>query len=712
MVKCRKGNDPTIVSFSHDGKTIAIGMTQVSFTRPMQVSPHNSLLVKPSTVFFIGLALVMLALWMFFIPDWTTFVHSWRVSLFASLFLSATVAYLIFKAKQIDLTLPFSRDEKRFILLPLLLFTVWSFASIAWGSSWKSTIHHTSIWAAYLTFYCVTRYLLDQKGQYKRFIYVLVGVLLAYSVPAIAGFVALNIFGGANKLGVGFARFGEQVLTLLPLLLVGVVRLKGRSFVLGVMAVTTLWLFMFSTFGRTNYGLFAIGIAAIGAAIFLFRRYRLYRIKFAITAAALIVMTVVMISLPMLSVSQTPPDSHRFTNNESISASNNFRKLMISLSVEMIATHPIIGVGADNFGFEVNRYREIYSLQNPDHPNLAAAENEIPERAHNEFLQIFAELGLVGAAIFAWFLTGIGVMAFKSLKELPTRSIHAYAAMVGIGLFIASSIVTSYSFRLIQNGFVFFFVLAVAAKLLLKDKVDEREEIVLSVSRFRIAAVASLTACLLLAAHSSSNVASVIITQKANGIRNIDEALKLYETASFIDDENPFVRNSLGHRLLHEGRYAEAAVNLSRSIDMGLATSTSFSYLATAHSLAGDNITAEETMRRALVYYPRSPFILTRYAALLKENGKEQHSVEILAKANLISPKASRTWFSFISEGAKTTSDKAVFDKELMPVMDLQPSSAIYAVATERLIKFPEERRFSMLNIGTRHETPAQPLSP
>ena len=373
---------------------------------------------------------------------------------------------------------------------------------------------------------------------------------------------------------------------------------------------------------------------------------------------------------------------------------------MVALSVEMIQAHPIIGVGADNFGFEVNRYRERYGLQNPDLPYLAAAENEIPERAHNEYLQIFAELGLVGAAIFAWFLAGIGIVAFRSLRELPNRSMHGYAAVVGIGLFLASSLVSSYSFRLIQNGFVFFFALAVAAKLLLKDKPSERKEEAVSVSKFRIVAVAGLAACLLLAAYSSSRVASVIVTHKANGTRDLTKATTFYETATLIDGENPFVYNSLGIRLLHEGRYADAAENFSRAVEIGLGTSTSFSYLATAYALSGNNVAAEETMRRAFTYYPRSPFILTRYAALLKENGKEDESLEILARATQISPKASRTWFYLITEGAKATADRSVFDKELVPVMNLQPNRAVYAVVTERLLKFPDERRFSMVKVG------------
>ena len=53
-----------------------------------------------------------------------------------------------------------------------------------------------------------------------------------------------------------------------------------------------------------------------------------------------------------------------------------------------------------------------------------------------------------------------------------------------------------------------------------------------------------------------------------------------------------------------------------------------------------------------------------------------------------------------ITEGPKVASERAVKEKEFATVMDLQPQNSIYAAVTERLIKFPEEQKFSLLNVG------------
>ncbi|MEP6703234.1 MAG: O-antigen ligase family protein [Acidobacteriota bacterium] len=656
---------------------------------------------QPILGFYVGLALVMLALWLFFIPNWLTFVHQWRVELFASIFLFFTLSFVFLKAKKIDTGLLFSKAELRLIIIPLLAFISWSAASVIWAASWKSAVHHTFVWSEYLIFYCIVRYLLEQKGHYKRFMYLFTVVLLLYALPAVAGFVALSTFGGTNGLGVGFARFGEQVLCILPLILIAVVHLKGRDFALGVLVAACLSLFIFSTFGRTNYLLFSFAVVAIGGVIFLLRRFRVYRIRFAVTAAAMILATVAASSLSMFSLAEKPPNLNRFQNSDGLAKSNNFRKLMVSLSAEMIVTHPMTGIGADNFGFEVNRYRELYAARNPSDPNLENGENELPERAHNEYLQIFAELGLIGIAIFAWFLTGIGILGIRLLGARGTRPLQTYGAIIGIVLFLASSIVTSYSFRLIQNGFVFFFVLAVAARLLFRRKQELNEKRAAnSLASLRIAVVAGMAACFMLAVYSSVRVASVILTEKANQTTGLDEATEAYHVAMRLDDENPFASKGFGMRLFHEGRYGEAAEHLSRAVEMGLGTSTDFSYLASAFSLSGNNEAAEDTMRRAARYYPRSVFVLVRYAVLLRQNDKETDSEDALARASRISPNSAKTWLALITEGPKATSDRASTEEGFVPVMDLQPTPAIYSAVTERLIKFPEEQRFSMLPIG------------
>lgn len=647
----------------------------------------------PPTVFYGGLSLVMLAFWLSFIPDWLTFIHVWRVELFASVFLLITLSLILYHNGRQTITFPFSIDERRLIVFPLAALIIWSAASTAWAFSWKSAIHHTLVWIEYLIFYTIVRCSVDRPGGYRRMMNVFVATLLIYALPAVAGYFALVVFGGSNTLGIRFARFGEQVITILPLLLVGIVRLEGRKYVIGLLSAAGLWLLIVCSFGRANHILFVLGVAAAGAMIFGVGRYRVYRRKFLTVAAALTIAAAFALSLPLFFSPEEPRSAHRFSDGAALSTSNDFRKLMISLSLEMFAAHPFVGVGADNFGFQVNKYRETYALEQPNDPNLAQSENEIPERAHNEYLQIAAELGTVGIAIFAWFLTGVGVLVYRTFKDFGTRPLHAHAAVAGIVLFLISSLVTSYSFRLIQNGFVFFFVLAVAAKYLFRGAADKQaKRIEVSPRTLRLVVAGGTAACLLLAVYSSVRVGSVIITQKANYTPDINAAFELYRTAMRLDDENPDARYFLGMRLFQENRYTEAVAYLQESIRIGRAGSADFSYLATAQSLAGDLPGAEKTFAEAAVLYPQSPFVLTRYAALLRENGKTADSAAVFVRALAINKRAANTWWTMITEGPRAASERAFRDKDYAEIMDLQPQAAIYAFKAERDIRYPEEK--------------------
>src|SRR5687768_85852 len=101
----------------------------------------------PTLWFLFGLAVAMLALWFPFIPNWQTFIHMWRVEIAASVLLLATLVYFLSRYGRTDTGLSLSREEWKFIVLPVLAFILWSSLSALWAPSWKSAIHHSLIWA-------------------------------------------------------------------------------------------------------------------------------------------------------------------------------------------------------------------------------------------------------------------------------------------------------------------------------------------------------------------------------------------------------------------------------------------------------------------------------------------------------------------------------------------------------------------------------------
>jgi O-antigen ligase len=647
--------------------------------------------------FLAALACVMLALWFPFIPNWQTFIHMWRVETTASLLLLGTLMFFIVRIRRSDPAIQFDADEWKFIVLPILGFVLWSALSAAWASSWKSAAHHTFVWAEYLIFYIVFRRMVERGRSLGIVLTVFVATLTLYALPAIIEYCSFLTYAGTTTIGIRFAKFGEQIVTIIPLLLLGVIRTRGRQFAVGVVAVTILWLLIFCSLGRANYLLFSIAVAVLFAAVVLSDRYRRYAPRFALIIAILAVAPLPLHVFSLLSATPTVPVVERLRDSGSLDNSNNFRRLMISVAGEMFRAHPLLGIGADNFGTEVNKYRQAYGAANPQDINLANAEDQVPEHAHNEFLQVAAELGAIGVLFMGWMMLGIAVLAFRAIRNLRHGSLYPFAAMLGLGMFLASSLVSAYSFRVMQNGIVFFFVLAVASSFLFRNREGEAtsETVMLSPGRLRLACAAGVLVCLGLLGYSGLRLSSVILTSRANQTVSTEAAMPLYEMAIMLDDENPNVRQNLGMRLFRRERYREAIPYLESAIGIGRAPAAELSYLATAKTLSGDPTGAEATMKTASELYPRSPFVLTRYSTLLESNGKPAEAGTLFQRAREINEREANTWRAVIVSGPKALSEMAARDNAYMHIMQLKPESSIFAVVTERYIKFPEEQRFS-----------------
>lgn len=575
----------------------------------------------------------------------------------------------------------------------MIAFIVWSGISALWSSSPRSALYHTLVWSLFLIFYLSVRQILENRGSNSKLLSSFAFPLMFFAVLALAGYLTVLFVGNGSSLGIVYSKYGEQLNAIFPLLLLGLLRTHGKRFAIGLSAIVLLWLLIFSSSSRTNLGLFAICLVVSGVAILSFKRFRRFRWKFATVTAAIVLAPIALNLLSLANGNDESPTASRFSDTAHLTGSDDFRKLMIKLSADMIAENPLIGVGADNFGFRVNEFRSRFAERNPDDLTLAQAETTIPERAHNEYLQIAAELGLVGVVIFAWFLFGIarmGIIAIGNYKKMP---LHGFAALLGLALFLASSLVTSYSFRLVQNGFVFFVVLAVAVRVISKFEFEPKK-VIAPVSAVRFAYAFALIACVSLAGLSVVRVASVALTTDANSTAKLDEAIPIYEKAMTLDPEDPHPHYYLGLRYVEAGEYEKAVPLLKESIRIGKAPSSDYSYLATAQSLANDNQGAEKTFAEAANMYPRSTFVLTRYAALLKANGKDEESAIQIRRAQAINESDANGWLAFINSGGKVASDLA-FERpgQQTKVMDLRPYESIYAVLAERDIRYPDERQ-------------------
>lgn len=643
-------------------------------------------LADPLIWFVIGFCIVVLAPIVSVAPWLQTFIHPWRAELAAALL---TGAFLIWACRNDAFRswVPkISKLEIFAIIIPCSIFTIWSFFSAAYAGAWPSVLHHSGIWAVYVAFYVIARFLVEKRSNIEMLLVPIAAIVWMIGLPAVFEYYSSVTFGEASTIGIRYSKYAEMLNVLFPLVFAYTLKLRGRSFWLGVATILLVWLFDISSVSRTAIGLYLLGTIMIAAPVFGLRRFRHYRKKFLVLLLVLFV-TPVLLHLPS-AFSNGVPVVNRI-NDETTAQSNNVRPFFAKIALEMFRAHPLTGVGADNFGREFNKYRAVYTAQNPDGPGLAIAEAEIPERAHNEFVQIGAELGIPGLVFIAWFLAGIAALFFVALKRFRRISLSTICAFIGLALFLASSLVSSYSFRLVQNGLVFFIVLAIAARGTVLRKRKRPETINPWMGRFAFSA--AVLCCVMLAILSVTRAAAVVYVYRAASAETVDEAGPSFETSFALDDQNASAWSVYGMYLFNSGKYNEAATKFRRSVDLGRATTADYSYLASAQFLGGDGQAAGASLAESLGIYPRSVFMRSRYGVLLDEEGRHAEAQEQFSIASKIDASQAETWRNLIADGPVVASRRS-FDGNLLPVMDLKPENGIYAVVAEREIRHPEEK--------------------
>ena len=91
---------------------------------------------------------------------------------------------------------------------------------------------------------------------------------------------------------------------------------------------------------------------------------------------------------------------------------NDDRIAIFRNSLKMIRQHPLMGVGANTFMKNYQRYKE-----NPEYRNVVTSDYLY---AHNNFLHLTAEIGLLGLGVFLWLLYRLfkqGVRIYRKLAD-------------------------------------------------------------------------------------------------------------------------------------------------------------------------------------------------------------------------------------------------------------------------------------------------------
>ena len=624
-----------------------------------------------------GWSLLLLANFLPTLPQPVIIIgYLWKVefALAALIFLT-----LIFALKFNENKITFiksNRLEIRWIIIPLFLFTFWSGLSCFWAQSPRNALHHTLLWACFSIFYLLVRQIISQPRLLNSslkcagLVFFVLGLLCCIEYLSTSAENSVNI-------SLRYSKYAEALATLLPIFIALAISKKNRSHLLfGIIGIVT-WLGIILSLGRTQFlsGLLGIFVFTV---ISVFVAKREIVCKRAFILCGIFVFITIFSQLSAVSNGFQQTTVNRFSDQQS-QTSFQVRVLVWQITLESFEKKPFFGVGADNFITNYKSARENYAESESDSPNIDLYEEFLPERVHNEYLQILSELGIIGIFFFGWFLFGIGKTVFTT--NWKSASLLSIASWAGIVAFLVSSIASSYSFRVPANGVCFFFILAIAAGDWRQNEKNAKEQINLDFWRLKPVFISvGLIICLAMMIFSVVRGVSLMYLQNAWESADENEVEENFRKAIALDPQEPLFRYSYGAQLFAWKRPAEAIPQIRFAIDKGIATSIGYFNLASAQIIARKNDEAELTFLESLRVYPRSIFLITAYASFLKENGKDSQAQNEYEKAFQINPAQAASWQIAETQGMKKLTQMRSRNNNLVEAMDLKPTEGIYAL--------------------------------
>lgn len=563
-------------------------------------------------------------------------------------------------------------QASRWIAQMIFAFILWSLFSVAWAGSGGAAVHHTLVWFIYLAFFIIALHIIESDEAWAIMAAFAIAALIL-SVSAVLDVATMQDFvvnQGITRIRYG--KFAEMAGTFAPVLAAAAIISVRRkwSLIFSAAWLLSLTLVMLSlSKGAFIAAILGNIVALAGCAAVSKMQYRSFSLKLAAAATFF----VLAIQLGFSFSSSIPSTSQYISGTaDQTRMTSIFRTYVWQVGLEMVRMHPVLGVGADNFGLAVNNSRASLAAKHPEDRAPEIAEDHLVERAHNEPLQILAELGPIGLLIVVLLVGGFGYSSWQAFRKNGFSLPPIYwGSLGGMLAFAASSMVSSFSFRAIQNGIVFFILLALAARSL--GGIQDVGAKTSGSWRF-IPAIAGL---LLILFVGPKAIAEYQVF-RAERTDDLETAARLYRSATWLDRDLASAYYALAVRTAEQGNDpASASQYLSEAIDRGMGVTLTYSKLAEYQEKAGDIDGAKATLSKAASIFPNSVFIRVRNAEFLKSIGDQDASAREMAAAVSVDPRQAQGWLTIMTEGSVAAFYHASADTTLAKPSELLPGNAV-----------------------------------
>ncbi len=386
-----------------------------------------------------------------------------------------------------------NKEEIKFIStplnLPILSFIAICALSLIWSNSFFVSLKELPLFLAGPLLYFVITNSINDERQINRILNVLliIGTLFGiYGIFQYNGidfsFWILNIgrqqvfglFGNVNY-------FAEYLIVPLPIAvsLFFASRNKFKKILL-LIAILAMGASLIVTFARGSYLSFGVSL------IFMFFLFLISRgknfiknnKKIFITILVVIIITTFLFVVPtplnksgtVISKIKSRISVTQFAQDYSIK-----RRIAIwKFTGMMIKDHPLLGSGIGTYKYNTLRYQAEFFAQGE---NRSLYPHGFADKAHNEYLQLWAELGIIGLGIFIWLIISYFRFGLKILRKIKDE--YRQGIIIGLmGAIIAVLVdgIFGFPLHLPATIVLFWLVLELTVAVgLLKDEVNAQE---------------------------------------------------------------------------------------------------------------------------------------------------------------------------------------------------------------------------------------------
>jgi O-antigen ligase/Tfp pilus assembly protein PilF len=545
------------------------------------------------------------------------------------------------------------------LFISLLIFILWQVVSLAWAPAVYDGVRVSGIWFGFAVFFIAgVISLRERMAEVLHYVLTLLCAILAISL------LYERAAYGDNMLGIFFNHgiTSEILVTLLPLQIINFLCSQKRWLMIVSLIVSGLSLLALLVGLRrgailgTVFVLLALGVMMITKQIKLTSKQRV-----------LIVVAVLAVAVVFVGVRYREAITFRIqgaTQLQSAEGGLTTRLRGWITAWEMGKRHALVGVGNGGYPNLYGEYRQ-YFVSNPQYAEVAKAAgpedyDEIRSPlVHNEYLQLFVELGIIGVGLFAAFWLQVAWRLWQGSKKNEAGSPWILGALLGLIAFGISSAFSSFSLRFTPGTFIVVCLLSIGFAFTKRANTATVDAETLKIPKIAgiAAAAIGLICCLAFAARAYNVYAGQMLQGRAS-LRtepldfnffpdrppDNERLERRYKQVLEIDSENSGARLGYGLLLYQMKRPAEAIPQYELALKKGYSRPFTYVALAFAYEQAGKLSEASKVLSDCVASFPQSIFARAAYAEMLRKEGKMDQMLEQQVAMYKLNEQEAQSW--------------------------------------------------------------------